>query len=128
MDVLGFIPQFQNMDKVTNTNYVMNLTDDKSEIRGILTQSLKQSVLYNQLLHDCVQKRDWKNLSFHSHTYKSSARIIGASQLQLQLDFLEKAANTGDEEYILALYWPLVQLFKSVESELSTVLKELDTL
>lgn len=74
------------------------------------------------------ESRDIANYTVKVHALKSSARIIGASRLFEFAKSLEEAGKSGDEEYISQNTGRLLEMYRSLDKELSWLDKTDDEL
>ena len=77
---------------------------------------------YNEL-ENLFNSNDIKNYAIKIHALKSTARLIGASELSAQAAHLEKSANENDADEVKAKHAQAMELFKSYKQKLSKIAK-----
>lgn len=77
---------------------------------------------YNEL-ENLFNSNDIKNYAIKIHALKSTARLIGASELSAQAAHLEKSANENDVDEVKAKHAQAMELFKSYRQKLSKIAK-----
>jgi len=81
----------------------------------------------SEKIEDFASKQDWKNYTILVHALKSSARLIGASQLSSDAAYLEKCGDKAGEgdakavEEISNKTGPLLLLYHSYEEKLKPI-------
>ncbi len=68
-----------------------------------------------------AKNRDWKNYTVLVHALKSSARLIGASELSDDAKYLEQCGDEEDENEILGKTPSLLALYRSYEKKLANL-------
>lgn len=111
--------QMPAKESITNVDFLNSLTSDKSEVLAILQKSAEQATKYGTQIREAVDQKNWETLSFVCHTFKSSARMIGATKLQLELGHLEDAANKKNEDSILEHFGMVKEMLEQVKVELA---------
>ena len=67
---------------------------------------------------------DWKNYTTKVHALKSTARVIGASELSERAKKMEDAGNALDLDAITSETAPLLEMYRSFAKKLSPLLKQ----
>ncbi len=70
-------------------------------------------------IENFAAQKDWKNYTVLVHALKSSARLIGATQLSEDAKFLEKRGDEADAQTILEKTPALLSLYRSYSQKLS---------
>ncbi len=127
--ILKWLPDMQKVkesqkEKLTNVKFIQSLTNDRDEVRAMLSKALSQVDEFMEKMTKSVEIADWNDLAFHSHAYKSSARIIGATIFQTKLGELEEMAKKGNKETILPLFQEIRAMGTTIKEELQESLKE----
>ena len=73
------------------------------------------------------ETEDCRNYTTKVHALKSTARVIGATELSEKARRLEDAGNNGYAEEIKANTLPLLELYRSFAASLSPIIPEVDT-
>ena len=74
-------------------------------------------------IENFFNNKDWKNYTTKVHALKSSARVIGASELSERARRLEDAGNSGYIEEIKQDTMPLLTLYRSYTEKLSMLIE-----
>lgn len=112
-------------ERVSDLQFVRSLAEDQEQLLTLLSKSFSQTQDYSQRMQQAFEQQDWDTLSFVAHTYKSSARIVGATQLQLKLDEVEKAVRTGKSAELATLHEEAMALSSTLGVELQAELGRL---
>lgn len=77
-----------------------------------------------EAIKKCAQDKDIKNYTVFTHALKSSARLIGATELSEKARHLEECGDKRDEDEIEKKTEELLSLYLSYKERLSSVVKE----
>ncbi|MBO4905403.1 MAG: DegV family EDD domain-containing protein [Lachnospiraceae bacterium] len=75
-------------------------------------------------LEECYRTEDWKNYTIKIHALKSSARLIGASELGEDAQLLETAGKEGDISYIRDHHTAVMNEYLKIGEELTYLYKD----
>ncbi len=85
------------------------------------------SIFYNSIgprgdeIAEFYDNEDWENYTIKVHALKSSARLIGASQLSKDAEDLEMAGKTGDINFIREHHDTLLEEYRGYKEVLSGI-------
>jgi CheY-like chemotaxis protein len=77
-------------------------------------------------IEEYFQAEDWKNYTTKVHALKSTAKIVGASELSSRAKRLEDAGNAGNITEIRQDHQPLMDLYLSYKEKLSLLIESKD--
>ncbi len=88
---------------------------------AVFAQSIDSGSTEIQRFYDT---QDWKNYTTKVHALKSTARVVGASELSEKARRLEDAGNNGYCDEIRANTGPLLELYRSYATSLAPLLPQ----
>ena len=80
----------------------------------LLREFVRDAEGKSESLRRCYEERDWRNYTVYTHALKSSARLIGASDLSAMALEMEQAGKAENEPAIRAGHSPMMEEYERV--------------
>ena len=93
--------------------------DDAEFYRSLLLQFASESKEKIPLIQKYYRTSDWHNYEIYVHALKSTAKMIGASDLSDKAKDLEKAASDKNEEFISENHEELIKDYSRLSAEIN---------
>ncbi len=107
----------------TKIDTEMGLSYLRSEEKyaAALQRFYKNGPMNKEKIMDCYEHHDWEGYMILVHAVKSNAKMIGALSLSVELEQLEQAARTKDENFLRKESLNAMKLYDEVIAELSPI-------
>ncbi|MBE5846945.1 MAG: response regulator [Lachnospiraceae bacterium] len=99
----------------------MKNSGSEEALRSVMQTYYESYDARSEELRTYFDTEDWENYTIKVHALKSSSRLIGAMKLGKGAESLEMAGKDGDIEFIKANHATLMDAYRSVHEELSTI-------
>lgn len=119
-DIYGVLYRLQGIDLTEAEKNCGSLETLKEVVKEFLTTIDTKA----DSIEKFASEKDYRNYTILVHALKSSARLIGATELSQMAAYLEECGNNEDEEQIREKTPQLLELFRSYNEKLSAIVPD----